>query len=111
MNQKVVWPQSPYFTIRDLFALNKDIVEITLRVKVSKSIEEGDVAEIGCIPGGKGRPQKVYSMFPISNNTLAVAKTNGIILIDNINSLIVSVPVSSVNKVDAASYPKHSLPV
>lgn len=105
-NQVLNMPKSPYYTLRDLFAINKHFnVDITIRVRHSKLIEEGKVAEIGAVPGGKGRPQKVFSLTPVTQTTLAKAKADNINLVDNANKLVnvvnVSSPATSVNPVSA----------
>ena len=87
-NQSVVWPNTTYFTIPELLKLNSKFVEITLRVRLSKAIEENKIAEIGAIPGGKGRPQKVFSMTPITQLVLDKARANSINLVDNASKLV-----------------------
>ena len=87
-NQSVVWPNTTYFTIPELLKLNSKFVEITLRVRLAKAIEEGQVAEIGAIPGGKGRPQKIFSLTPVTQLVLDKARSNNINLVDNANKLV-----------------------
>lgn len=94
-NRSVTWPTSPYFTIVDLQKQNKTFVNITLRVRLSNAIKEGEVAEIGVLTGGKGRPQKVFALTPISKTTLAKAESENIVLIENANKLINVVSVTS----------------
>lgn len=81
--KEVKWPTTQYFTIDDLIALNTQFVLITLRVRLTKAIEEdGKVAEIGSIPGGKGRPKKVFALTPVTKGVLDKAESNGINLVD-----------------------------
>lgn len=57
-NQVVTWPSADtYFTVESLLEKNSHIKAITLRVKLNKSIEEGNIARLGTIHGGKGRPK------------------------------------------------------
>lgn len=82
-NLVVVWPTTPYFTNKELFALNAGAKEITLRVRLmTEKVECGQVAEIGCITGGQGRPQKVYAFTPVSQSVLDLAQENNITLVD-----------------------------
>ena len=57
-NQVVTWPSADtYFTVESLLEKNSHIKAITLRVKLNKSIDEGNIARLGTIHGGKGRPK------------------------------------------------------
>lgn len=88
-NQTVVWPTTPYFTVKNLEALNPSFVLITLRVRLSNAKDEdGTVAEIGFIPGGKGRPQKVFAMTPVTQMMLDKAEQDGIQLVENAKKLV-----------------------
>ena len=70
-----------YFTIKSLWAINPDFVEITLRVRLKKAIEEEKtVVEIGCKNTGNGRPIKAFAMTPVNPLVLEKAKTDGIML-------------------------------
>lgn len=103
-NQSVTWPSTPYFTILELHKLNPKFVNITLRVRLTNAIEAGKVAEIGSVPGGKGRPQKVFALTPVSKLTFEKAKQDNINLVDNYEKLInvVSVTTSTANPTPTA---------
>lgn len=78
----VVWPKTETFTIKpQLFDLNPDMKFITLRVRLQKRIENGEIMEIGSIPGGQGRPRKVFAYTPVTDTILAKAKSDGITLL------------------------------
>lgn len=94
-NLSVTWPTATLFTIQELHRLNPKFVNITLRVRLTKAIEAGKVAEIGSVPGDKGRPQKVFSMTPVTRTTLNKAKDGGINLVDNADKLIQVVSVTN----------------
>lgn len=94
-NQVVTWPTATLFTIAELHRLNPKFVNITLRVRLTKAIEAGQVVEIGSIPGDKGRPQKVFSMTPVTQLVFDRASKEGINLVDNYKSLISVVPMSA----------------
>lgn len=106
-NQSVVWPTATLFTIKELHRLNPKFVNITLRVRLANAIGEGKVAEIGSIPGEKGRPQKVFSMTPVTRNTLEKARAEGINLVDNADKLIIisAVTVTPANNPTTATAP------
>ena len=91
-NMDVNWPTTPYFTIDDLFALNPNFVPITLRVRLTNAIDEdGKVAEIGSIPGGKGRPKKVFAFTPVTKELLDKAESTGINLVDKAREKFINV--------------------
>jgi len=94
-NQSVTWPTTAYFTIADLHKLNPKFVNITLRVRLANAIEDGKVAEIGWVPGGKGRPPKVFSLTPVQQTTLNKAKSENVNLVDNAEKLVNVINVST----------------
>jgi hypothetical protein len=94
-NQVVTWPTATLFTIQELHRLNPKFVNITLRVRLTKAIEAGKVAEIGSIPGEKGRPQKVFAFTPVTQATFDKAFKEGITPVDNYKSLISMVSVTT----------------
>jgi hypothetical protein len=59
-----------------------------------EAVETKAVAEIGLVPGGKGRPPKVYALTPVTKTILAKAEQDGIIMADNAN-ILVSVPMAA----------------
>lgn len=94
-NQVVTWPSIALWSIKELHRLNPKFVEITLRVRLAKAIESAQVAEIGCIPGEKGRPQKVFTMTPVTQLTIDRARSEQINLVDNADKLVQVVSVSN----------------
>jgi len=100
-NLTVKWPgTSSYFTIKDLLASNPDFVEITLRVRLKKAIdEEKTVGVIGTTNPGKGRPSLVFAMRPVLQSVLDSAKAAGIQLDDQtklVNVMTVAAPTTVV---------------
>jgi len=80
-NLAVIWPENgKLFTIKELWKdLNKDFVEITLRVRLDKAIKKDKtVAIIGYKNVGKGRPQMILAMNPITQDLLDKAYADGI---------------------------------
>lgn len=99
-NRAVTWPTSTYFTFDDLHNLNPEFdKKITLRVRLANAIGEGKVVEIGSIPGGQGRPPKVYVLTPVTQIALDKAEANGISVPGEakklINVVTVNRPVST----------------
>jgi hypothetical protein len=81
-NLVVNWPTTPFFTLDEIFALQPDAKEITLRVRLSKEIEKCRAAEIGCRTGGQGRPKKVFAFTPVPQATLDLARSQNVQLVD-----------------------------
>lgn len=86
-NLTVTWP-SNIFTIKELNAANPDFVEITLRVRLKKAIESGEVNDVGVLHNGKGRPTIVFVYGTPTEAHIDEAKTREVILKD---SLVVNV--------------------
>ena len=94
-NRTVSWPTSTYFTFDQLHKLNSSFdKKITLRVRLANAITEGTVAEIGSIPGGQGRPPKVYVLTPVTQIALDKAEANGIAVPGEDSKLVNVVSVS-----------------
>ena len=87
-NLTVTWP-SNVFTIKELNAQNTDFVEITLRVRMKKAIDSGEITDIGVLHNGKGRPTLVFVYGTATKEHIEEAKSRQVILKD----------VSSVNVV------------
>lgn len=97
-------PKTQLWTIDDVVALNphmltKRKLDITIRSRLTAMKEENLIAEVASIPGGKGRPRKVYAKTPITKTILAKAEQAGYVLAENINKLVnvVSVGQPSIN--------------
>ena len=80
-NLTVTWP-SNVFTIKELNAQNPDFVEITLRVRMKKAIESGEINEIGVLHNGKGRPTLVFVYGIPTKEHIEEAKSRQVILKD-----------------------------
>ena len=91
MNKKninVTWPNGSIFTLKELFALNRDLYEITLRVRVTKQIAMGKIVEIGNKTGGKGRPEKLFCFTPFTRADYEQAKNMNIQFVQGAEKLI-----------------------
>lgn len=112
----VKWPSS-WFTIKTLHENNKQFgAQITLRSRVEEAKKTEQLKCLGYMQSAKGRPQLVYAMTPVSEKTIADAKTNGMLDTSDIISVatidVNSTPspqnpqkVSSGNNVTSASNP------
>lgn len=78
-----------FFTIDDLHAANPNFVEITLRSRLNSAKNENQVAEIGCIHKGKGRPKLVFAATPVSKDVLESARKSGVIFNEHYDSIAV----------------------
>lgn len=95
-NQVLNMPKTTYYTLKELFDSNTHFnAEITVRVRHTKMIEDGKVAEIGAVAGGKGRPQKVFAVTPVTQIVLNKAKANNINLVDNADKLVNAINVTT----------------
>jgi hypothetical protein len=93
-NLTVTWP-SNIFTIKELNAQNTDFVEITLRVRMKKAMESGEITDIGVLHNGKGRPTLVFVYGTPTKEHIEEAKSRQVILKD----------VSSVNVIKITNTP------
>ena len=80
-NLTVTWP-SNIFTIKELNAHNPEFVEITLRVRMKKAMESGEITDIGVLHNGKGRPTLVFVYGTPTKEHLEEAKSRQVILKD-----------------------------
>lgn len=87
-NLSVTWVNR-FFTIEDLHAANPNFVEITLRSRLNIAKKENQIAEIGCIHSGKGRPKLVFANTPVTKEVLESARQAGVIFNENYDSIAV----------------------
>lgn len=80
-NLTVTWP-SNVFTIKELNASNPDFVEITLRVRLKKALDSGEITDIGVLHNGKGRPTLVFVHGTPTKEHIEEAKSRQVILKD-----------------------------
>jgi hypothetical protein len=89
-NLTVKWPTNT-FTIKELNEANPDFVEITLRVRLKKAIETGEVNEMGVLHNGKGRPTIVFVCGTPTQAHIDEAKSREVILKDSMTVNVLSV--------------------
>ena len=97
-NLTIKWPTNT-FTIKELNEANPEFVEITLRVRLKKAIETGEVNEMGVLHNGKGRPTIVFVHGTPTQTHIDEAKNREVILKDSVtvNVLTVDATKPSVN--------------
>lgn len=98
-NLIVNWPASGgYFTIKDLLGMNPDFKEITLRVRVDRSIKKDKtVAILGYKNSGKGRPNMILAMHPVTQELLDKAYNQDDIQPTEVRPLINVINVTSIS--------------
>lgn len=98
-NQTVTWPTN-IFTIKELNGVNPEFVEITLRVRLKKALESGEVKEMGVLHNGKGRPTIVFVYGVPTESHIDDAKTRGVILKDGLVVNVLKVNQGSTSSSD-----------
>jgi len=89
-NLVVTWPTN-LFSIEELNNANSDFVNITLRVRLKKAIDNGQVGEVGYLHNGKGRPRVVLACTPITEQHIIEAKNRGCLIKDGLNINVVKI--------------------
>lgn len=100
----IEWPTS-HFTIDDIQSKYPDVVNITLRFRVKKAMENKEIVTIGKIKPAIGRPKIVFASANPSSDILAAAKVAGVLFSDEPKSAIAVAEVNSDKKVKAAIQP------
>lgn len=101
----VTLPVKKYFTIPEVVELNPSFKEITLRVRLTNAITDGKIVEVGSLPGGKGRPVKVFAFTPVTKEFLDALEKKDIQLVDRARERLVNV----VNVVSVTGKPSNSI--
>ena len=74
----IEWPTS-HFTIEDVQTKYPDSVNITLRFRVNKALENKEIVLIGKIKPSIGRPKKVFAKANPTKELIEAAKAAGVI--------------------------------
>ena len=83
------WPTS-HFTIDDVQGKYPEVVNITLRFRVKKAVENKEIVEIGKIKPAIGRPKLVFARANPSKEVLEAAKAAGVISTDALAAVAVA---------------------
>lgn len=77
-NSPVIWPEG-HFTIKEAHARHASMVEITLRFRIKKAVENGEIVVIGRIKPAIGRPNLVFAKAPASKELREAAYKAGVL--------------------------------
>jgi hypothetical protein len=97
-NLTITWPTN-IFTIKELNEANKEFVEITLRVRLKRAIETGEVNDIGVIHNGKGRPTIVFVYGNPTAAHIEEAKSREVILKDGLTVNVMKIDAAASSKI------------
>ena len=97
-NLTVTWPTN-IFTIKELNEANNEFVEITLRVRLKKAVETGEVNEIGVLHNGKGRPTIVFVYGNPTAAHIEQAKSREVILKDGLTVNVMKIDASTASNI------------
>lgn len=87
-NNTIEWPSTGHFTIADLKALYPSMVEITLRFRVNKALEEGVISTVGKIKPAIGRPRLVFVKGSATVEATALAAKSGVLPMEESKSSV-----------------------
>jgi len=118
-NQTITWPTTNrHFSIKDLFALNPDMREITLRTKLNEAMAESIVTTIGTKKLELGRSIKILAMNPITQEVLNAAYADGVAKLEDLTKSLVTMttktattPISTANNQSVAIPTTNDAPV
>ncbi len=81
IQENLSWPKESHFTIEDMQTAYPKMVNITLRFRIKKAEQNGEIVLIGKVNPPIGRPRKVYSVSNPSSTVLEKAKQAGVVLL------------------------------
>lgn len=76
------------FTVKELNDVYPDIIQITLRYKITTAIDRGSVIQIGTINRPVGRPHVVYGKAPLSKSIIQEAKNRGVEIYEDVEKKV-----------------------
>jgi hypothetical protein len=90
----IEWPQTPFSIKGDndgIMASYPGAKEITIRFRINKAIQEGELAYIGKNPTAVGRPTIMFARLPITSENLQIAVDRGVILDEQFEDQLIDV--------------------
>ena len=78
----IEWPTT-HFTIDDVQQQNTNIINITLRFRVNKAVENKELVTIGKVKPAIGRPRLVFAKANPSKELLEAAAAAGVLPIED----------------------------
>ena len=101
-NVAIEWPSNTHFTMNDMFAKYPNFIEITLRFRVKRGLENKDIVTIGKVKPAIGRPQLVFAKANPSKELLEAATKAGVLPLEEKKTSVVvgdvKTPKKSVKK-------------
>lgn len=91
------WPNS-HFTIDDVQGKYPDVVNITLRFRVKRAVENKEIVPIGKIKPAIGRPKLVFARANPTKEIIESAKAAGVLFVDDTKASITVAEVKSEKK-------------
>lgn len=85
----IEWPTS-HFTIDDIQSKYPDVVNITLRFRVKKAMENKEIVTIGKIKPSIGRPKLVFARANPTRELFDAAKSAGVISTESLATVSVA---------------------
>lgn len=91
----IEWPATGHFTIEDLQKKYPSMVNITLRFRVKKALDNKEISTVGRIKPAIGRPRLVFVKGPSTKDAVEAALKAGVLPLKE--------PAASVGTTDFAS--------
>ena len=82
-NVAIEWPSNTHFTMNDLFKKYPNFVEITLRFRVKRGLEQKDIVTIGKVKPAIGRPQLVFAKANPTKELIEAATKAGVLPLED----------------------------
>lgn len=99
-NAAIEWPSNTHFTINDIFEKYPDFVEITVRFRVNRAIDNKEIVSIGKIKPAIGRPRLVFAVANPSAKLLEAAKAAGVVPIEEKTSTVTVAEMTAQKKTE-----------
>lgn len=103
------WPTS-HFTIDDVQGRYPDVVNITLRFRVKRAVENKEIIPIGKIKPAIGRPKLVFARANPSKELIDSAKAAGVLFSDEPKAAITVAEVKTEKKLKTVLPSDQSAP-
>jgi len=107
-NVAIEWPSNTHFTMNDLFKKYPNFVEITLRFRVKRGLENKDIVTIGKVKPAIGRPQLVFAKANPSKELIEAATAAGVLPLEEKKTAVVVGDVKASKKSKKETAPATS---
>ena len=99
MNKSINWPTGT-FTIEDVRNLNPSFIDITIRARITKEINNYNMEHIGDINVGRGRPRMLLARTPVIQQHIDEAKEKGAMIRHSVTVTVAEVTDSHLHDTD-----------